>query len=328
MSYVTVKDIAKAAGVSTNTVSRALNGKPDVNEETKQKVIEVARKLGYVSNRSALSLKRQKSYIVGVVTEDNANPFWAEVLKGVEATAKNYGYHVIIANTSRNYETESEDIKMMLERRVDGLLISPVQEKYDDLFSLKNYGVPFVIMGRHVEGLDVPMVYDDGVRGGHIVTNYLIEKGCKNIAFIGAQPYNTASSERCKGYRKALEEHKMIVKDDLIKTGGIEIDGGYSSVMQLVKAHIDFDGIFVYNDLMALGVIRALKELKIRIPEDVKVIGYDDIPYSSFISPSLTTMRMKKFEIGEIAFKMLFDANEKTKDEVVLHSDLIIRESA
>lgn len=328
MGYVTVKDIAQVTGVSVNTVSRALNGKPDINEETKKKVLEAAKKLGYVSNRSALSLKSQKSYIVGVVTEDNANPFWAEVLKGVEATAKNYGYHIIIANTSRNYETESEDIKMMLERRVDGLLISPVQEKYDDLFRLKKYDVPFVIMGRHVEGLDVPMVYDNGVRGGRIITDYLIEKGCKKIVFVGAQPYNTASSERCKGYREALKAHGMIVEDSFIKTGGIEIDGGYSSVMQLVKDHVDFDGIFVYNDLMALGVIKALKELKIRIPEDVKVVGYDDISYSSFISPALTTMRMKKFEIGEIAFKLLFDSNEQNKDEVVLHSDLIIRESA
>lgn len=328
MGYVTVKDIAKAAGVSVNTVSRALNGKPDVNQETKQKIVEVARKLGYVSNKSALSLKRQKSYIVGVVIEDNANPFWAEVLKGVEVTAKSYGYHVILVNTARNYETESEGIKMLIERRVDGLLISPVQEKYDDILNLKRYEIPFVIMGRHIEGLDVPMVYDDGIRGGRIVTNYLIEKGCKKIAFVGAQSYNTASSERCKGYRQALEEHKISIEENLIKTEGIEIDGGYSSIMQLVKAHVDFDGVFVYNDLMALGVIKALKELKIKIPQDVKVVGYDDISYSSFICPSLTTMRMKKFEIGEIAFKMLFDSNEQNKDEVVLHSDLVIRESA
>jgi len=328
MGYITVKDIAKVAGVSTNTVSRALNGKPDINEETKKKVLETAHKLGYMSNKSALSLKKQKSYIVGVVIEDNANPFWAEVLKGVEATAKAYGYHVILANTSRNYDVESEDMKMMLERRVDGLLISPVQEKYDDILNLKKYGIPFVIMGRRIEGMDVPMVYDDGIRGGHIATNYLIEKGCKRIAFVGAQSYNTASSERCKGYRKALEENGIEIKDELIKTGGIEIDGGYGSVKDLVENKIDFDGVFVYNDLMALGVIKALKESKIRIPEDVKVIGYDDISYSSFISPALTTMRMKKFEIGEIAFKMLFDSNEKNKDEVVLHSDLIIRESA
>ncbi len=328
MSYITVKDIAKVAGVSVNTVSRALNNKPDINEETKKRVLEAAKKLGYVSNKSALSLKRQKSYIVGVVIEDNANPFWAEVLKGVEATAKMYGYHVILANTARNYETEAEGIKMLIERRVDGLLISPVQEKYDDILNLKKYEIPFAIMGRHVEGLDVPMVYDDGIRGGSIATEYLIKRGCKEIAFIGAQPYNTASSERCQGYKRALQKNGISINDDLIKTGGIEIDGGYNSVMDLVANHTDFDGIFVYNDLMALGVIKALKELKIKIPEEVKVIGYDDISYSSFICPSLTTMRMKKFEIGEIAFKMLFDSNEQNKDEVVLHSDLVIRESA
>ncbi|MGC9213402.1 MAG: LacI family DNA-binding transcriptional regulator [Athalassotoga sp.] len=328
MSYVTVKDIARIAGVSVNTVSRALNDKPDINEETKKKVLEAAKKLGYVSNKSALSLKRQKSYIVGVVIEDNANPFWAEVLKGVEATAKAYGYHVILANTARNYETEAEGIKMLIERRVDGLLISPVQERYDDILNLKKYEIPFAIMGRHVEGLEVPMVYDDGIRGGNIATEYLIKQGCKKIAFVGAQSYNTASIERCQGYKKALQKNGIQVEDALIKTGGIEIEGGYNSVMDLVASHTEFDGIFVYNDLMALGVIKALKELKIKVPEEVKVIGYDDISYSSFICPSLTTMRMKKFEIGEIAFKMLFDSNEQNKDEVVLHSDLVIRESA
>jgi LacI family transcriptional regulator len=327
VGYVTVKQIAEMAGVSVNTVSRALNGKPDVNENTRQRVLEVAKKLGYVPNRSALSLKKQKTHIVGVIIEDNANPFWAEVLKGVESAAKSKGYHVILVNTSRNYEDEIEGIRMMLERRVDGILIAPNQKKYDDLFELKKLGVPFVIMGRHIkefEELGIPMVYSDEISGGYRATKHLIERGCKRIAFIGAQPYNTASKERCEGYKKALKEAGLEINTKLIKTGGIEIEGGYKSVKELVENGIQFDGIFAYNDLMAFGVLKALKELNLKVPEDVKVVGYDDIPYSSIITPSLTTMRIKKQEMGKEAFEILFDHKRK----IVLETELVERESS
>ncbi len=326
MGYVTIRQIAEVAGVSVNTVSRALNGKPDVNENTRQRVLEIAKELGYVPNRSALSLKKQKTHIVGVIVEDNANPFWAEVLKGVESAAKSHGYHVILVNTSRDYQEEVEGIQMLLERRVDGLLIAPNQEKYDDLFELKRLKVPFVIMGRHVKELEdigVPMVYSDEVRGGYIATKHLIERGCKRIAFVGAQSYNTASQERCEGYRKALTEAGMEVNENLIKTGGIEIEGGYKTVMELLKKGQQFDGIFAYNDLMAFGVLKALKESNLRVPDDIKVIGYDDIAYSSIINPSLTTMKMRKKLIGERSFNLLFELEEK----IVLNTDLIQRES-
>ena len=327
MAYITLKNIAEIAGVSVNTVSRALNGKPDVNENTRQKILEVARKLGYVPNRSALSLKRQKTHIVGVIIEDNANPFWAEVLKGVESAAKRHGYHVILVNTSRNYQDEVEGIQMLLERRVDGILIAPNQEKYDDLIELKRLGVPFVIMGRHIrefESLDIPMVYSDEVKGGYTATKHLIERGCKRIAFIGAQSYNTASIERCIGYKEALKEAGIEVNEDLVKTGGIEIEGGYKSVMELLENRIRFDGIFAYNDLMAFGVLKALKEVKMKVPGDVKVVGYDDIPYSSIITPSLTTVRIKKQMMGKSAFQIL----SETRKTVVLSTKLVVRKSS
>jgi len=326
MGYVTIKDIAKVAGVSVNTVSRALNGKPDVNKETRQRVLEVAKRLEYVPNRSALSLKHQKTLIVGVVVEDNANPFWAEVLKGVESAAKEHGYHVILVNTSRNYQEEVEGIHTLLERRVDGLLIAPSQEKYDDLYELKKLKVAFVIMGRHVkefENMRIPMVYSDEIKGGYTATKHLIERGCKRIAFVGAQSYNTASQERCEGYKKALKETGIKIDENLIKTGGIEIDGGYKSVMEILENKIGFDGIFAYNDLMAFGVIKALKEEGIKIPQEVKVIGYDDIPFSALITPSLTTMRIKKQEMGKHSFEMLF--HHETK---ILDTKIVKRESA
>ena len=326
MAFVTLKQIAEEVGVSVNTVSRAINDKPDVSKETRQKVLEAAKRLGYVPNRSALSLRKQKTHIVGVIIEDNANPFWAEVLRGIESAAKSHGYHVILVNTSREYQNEVEGIKMLLERRVDGLLIAPNQEKYDDIYQLiEMENIPFVIMGRHIkefEKLNIPMIYSNEVKGGYMATQYLIKRGCRRIAFIGAQPYNTASIERCKGYKKALKEAGIKIDRSLIKTGGIEIKGGYDSTMSLIEKKKQFDGVFAYNDLMAFGVLKALRESGLKVPEDVKVIGYDDIPYTTIVTPPLPTIRIKKREMGEKAFKILIN---KEKKQEVLDIELIAR---
>lgn len=332
MSYITLKQIAKAAGVSLSTTSRALNGKMDVSKETREKVLEMANKLGYLPNRSALSLKKQKTYAIGVIVEDNSNPFWSEVLKGIENSAREYGYHIILTNTDRNYRNEVENIKLLLERRVDGLLIVPNQEKYDDLMELKERGIPFVIMGRHVEGLGTPVVYTDDVNGGYTATKHLIKRGCKKIAFIGAQPYNTASIERCKGYKLALKEAGIEINSSLIKistnsirNGVMEVESSYEHLRELLNDKVKFDGVFAYNDLMAFGVVKALKEADILIPNEVKVIGYDDIFYASIITPRLTTMRTKKQLMGKTAFELLLKPN--TKSKIVLSANLLIRES-
>jgi LacI family transcriptional regulator len=325
MSYITLRDVAKKAGVSLSAASRALNGRQDVSEETRKRISKAAEEMGYVPNHFASALKFQKTHTIGVIIEDNANPFWAEVLKGIESEAQNNGYQVILANTSRSYERETRAVRTLIQRRVDGFLIAPNQEKYDDFFDLRKLEVPFVIIGRHIkafESLGIPMVYSDEVEGGYRATKHLIERGCKRITFIGAQPYNTASVERCEGYKKALKEGGIGVDDRLIKTGGIEIDGGYKSVVELIRDGMQFDGIFAYNDLMAFGVIKALKENGIKIPQEVKVIGYDDIPFSALITPSLTTMRIHKQEMGRESFKILFDHETK-----VLDTEIVRRES-
>ncbi len=331
MKYVTIKQIAEAAGVSLSTTSRALNGKNDVSKKTREKVLKTAEKLGYLPNRSAIFLKKRKTYTIGVIVEDNSNPFWSEVLKGIENIARVEGYHVIFTNTGRNYRNEVENIKLLLERRVDGFLIVPNQEKYDDLEELKERGIPVVLMGRHTEKIDLPMVYTDDVKGGYMATSYLLKRGCKRIVFIGAQPYNTASIERCEGYKKALRDFGMKVDETLIRTSGklmkngaMEVESSYLHVKKLIESETKFDGIFAYNDMMAFGALKALKEKRIRIPEEVKLIGYDDIFYASIVTPSLTTMRTKKQVLGEIAFKLLFTKKEK----VVLDSKLLVRESA
>ncbi len=332
MGYVTIKQVAKAAGVSLSTTSRALNGKMDVSEETRKKVLEIAKKLGYLPNKSAVSLKKQTTHTVGVVVEDNSNPFWSEVLKGIEKAAHREGYHIIFTNTNRNYKNEVENIKLLLERRVDGFLIVPNQEKYDDLIELKERNIPFVIMGRHIKSFKAPMVYNNDTEGGEIATAHLISRGCRKIAFIGAQPYNSASIERCEGYKKALKNAGIEINESLIKmsktpmkNGAMEVENAYKHMKELLSENISFDGVFAYNDLMAFGVLKALREEKIAVPQQVKLVGYDDIFYASIITPSLTTMKTKKQVLGELAFNLLLNRKE---DEIGLDVKLLVRESA
>ncbi|MCW1300599.1 MAG: LacI family transcriptional regulator [Candidatus Parvarchaeota archaeon] len=333
MDYLKLKDIAEKLHISTSSVSKALNGRFDVSNKTRDEVLKIANELGYIPNKSAVSLRKQKTYIMGVIVEDNSNPFWSEVLRWIEKELRGKGYHILFVNTNRDYKNELDAIDIFLQRRLDGLLIVPTESDYEDLIELSNKGIKFVIMGRDIKNdkLNVSMVYTDDIYGGYIATKHLIEKGCKRIAFIGAQTYNSSSKLRFEGYKKALDESGLALDNSLIKFNNnlqgsflLEIEESYNCVFSLVKDGVHFDGIFSYNDVMAFGVLKALNELRISIPDNVKVIGYDDILYSSIIFPKLTTVRTDKKLLGETAVSLLFDPDIK---RVSLKGNLVIRET-
>ena len=328
--YVTIRDIAEKAGVSINTVSRALNNKPDISEETRRKILKIAQELGYVKNATASSLRSKQTNIVGVIIADSANPFYAEVLKGIEAASRKYGYQIMLMNTERIYENEEKAIEVLLQRRVDGLLITPVQDKSDDIRALIERKVPFVIVGRHFEELEVDEIHSDEVKGGYLATRHLIERGRKNIIMISGYLFKSAAYMRLEGYRKALKEYGIPFSEKMIIETDIDIESGYRAMREAIEKGLEFDAVFCYNDLLAFGVIKALKECGYRIPEDVAVVGYDDIVYSSFVCPSLTTVRIKKFEMGFEAFMMLLQrlkGRRKRRKRVILDVELVVRES-
>ena len=328
--YVTIRDIAEKAGVSINTVSRALNNKPDISEETRRKILKIAQELGYVKNATASSLRSKQTNIVGVIIADSANPFYAEVLKGIEAASRKYGYQIMLMNTERIYENEEKAIEVLLQRRVDGLLITPVQDKSDDIRALIERKVPFVIVGRHFEELEVDEIHSDEVKGGYLATRHLIERGRKNIIMISGYLFKSAAYMRLEGYRKALKEYGIPFSEKMIIETDIDIESGYRAMREAIEKGLEFDAVFCYNDLLAFGVIKALKECGYRIPEDVAVVGYDDIVYSSFVCPSLTTVRIKKFEMGYEAFRMLLQrlkGRRKRRKRVILDVELVVRES-
>lgn len=328
MKYITLKMVAERAGVSVNTASRAINNKLDINEETKKRVLKVAQELGYVQNATAVALRTKKTRTLGVVIADNRNPFYAEVLNGIEEAAREKNYHIILANTQRDYQKEEEAINLLLAKRVDGLLITPVQDRNDDIKKLIEANIPFVIVGRDFENIEVDAVYNDEVKGGFFATEYLIKKGHKRIAFINGFLHKSPAQGRLEGYKKALKEHGIPLVDMMVSVGDIDVEDGYERTKQMLEKNLDFTAIFAYNDMMAFGAMQVIKEKGLRIPEDIGLVGYDDIPFSSLISPSLTTIKLKKQELGAESVKLLLSringSREKMK-KIMLNVELIVR---
>jgi len=330
MKYITLKMVAERAGVSVNTASRAINHKPDINQETKKRILKVAQELGYVRNDTAVALRTKKTGTLGVVIADNRNPFYAEVLNGMEVAAREKNYHIILANTQRDYKKEEEAINLLLTKRVDGLLITPVQDRDDDIKNLIEANIPFVIVGRDFKNIEVDAVYNDEVKGGFLATEYLIKKGHKRIALIDGFLYKSPARGRLDGYKKALNKYRISLDESLISVGDINIEDGYERTRQMLGKNLDFTAIFAYNDMMTFGVMQAIREKGLRIPEDIGLVGYDDIPFSSLISPALTTIRIEKQELGIESVKLLLshiNGNREKPKKIMLDVDIIVRKT-
>jgi LacI family transcriptional regulator len=330
MEYITLRMVAEKAGVSVNTASRAINNKPDINQETKKRIFKVAQELGYVRNNTAVALRTKKTGTIGVVIEDNRNPFYAEVLNGMEVAAREKNYHIILTNTQKDYKKEEEAINLLLAKRVDGLLIDPVQDRDDDINSLVEANIPFVVVGRDFENIELDAVYNDEVKGGFLATEYLIKKGHKRIALIDGFLYKSPAKGRLEGYKKALIKYGISMDDALVSVGDIDVKDGYERTKQMLEKDLDFTAIFAYNDMMAFGAMQAIREKGLKIPEDIGLVGYDDIPFCSLMDPALTTIRLKKQELGIESVKLLLshiNGNREKPKKIRLDVDIIARKT-
>lgn len=331
MERTTIKDVAREVGVSINTVSRALNGKPDVSPETRRQVLAVAERLNYMPNKLARGLRSNKTGVIGVIVADIANPFFSAVVKGMGKAAKELGYSIILQDTGENYENEEEAIQIMISEQVDGLLITPVQTENRSIHMLQESGIPFVLVARHFNDLDTDYVVADDVQGGYLATAHLIEKGHEKIAFINGPAYNSSAIERFQGYKKALEEHNIELNEKLIRNGALTMEDGYTHCrVLLMQSDPRPTALFTFSDFVALGAMKAVHELGLRIPDDIAIVGYDDIDFAFCLESPLTTIRFPKREIGEEAISVL----EKKIDGQKRHSnlkipvELVIRQSS
>lgn len=329
--FVTIKDIAQQSGLSVITVSRALSGTGYVRKETREKIIRIAEELGYTKNSAASSLRTKKTKILGVVVVDNSNPFYAEVVKGIEIEARKNGYSIILVNTDRNYENEVNAINTLLQRRVDGLIITAVQQKTDDIAELVKRRIPNVILGSKLQGIRTNYIYSDDEDGGYKAAAHLIELGKKNILLFNGMKYKYAARMREKGIKKAVARTNGDVSLHIYRT--IEgFENAYhsfkSALSNLSSQEIAIDAIICYNDIYAYAVIKHLNELGVNIPNEIAVVGFDDLPFSSILNPPLTTVSVDKIRLGIEAFKALIKSIEdNTLADIVLPVELVRRKT-
>lgn len=330
----TIKDIAKNAGVSVTTVSRALNGYSDVNEKTRQKIIKIAEELNYSPNTLARGLVMNQSKTIGLLVsgmdrssvKDN---FTFEVLTGVNECISERGYDLVLFSTTTTKQREKTYSQLCRERRVDGAILSGI--KIDDpyLKEVVESNIPCVLIDIPIQSETVGYVTTDNVFGAKKAVRYLIEQGHKNIALINGHDQAFVSKQRLKGYIEALEEANLSVNEKWIISGDFTEDIAQEKSLELLKQFQEITAIFCASDLMALGVLKSAKTLGIEVPSQLSVIGYDNILLASYTTPTLSTIAQNIIELGYQGSNLLIDMLEGKADARVctLDTELIIRES-
>jgi DNA-binding LacI/PurR family transcriptional regulator len=325
---VSIKDIARVANVSHSTVSRALRNSPLVNAETGALIRKIAMEKGYMVSAVARSLVTRRTNTIGIVVTSIADPFVGEVVGGIEEFALAHGYSVFLATCHADPALEVRAVQSFHERRVDGILVtaSRVGALYTRLLS--EMKIPIVLINNQNPGEFIFSVAIDNLDGGRQVTRHLVELGHKRIAYIGDQFGFQSEAERYTGYRQILEESGLRFESELITHGDGGPESGKLAMEQLLALVKPPTAVFCYNDMEAIGAMRAARERGLTVPCDISVAGFDDIFLSSYTDPPLTTLRQPKHEMGRDAARLLLELLAGGKPESrVAHGELIVRQS-
>ncbi|MCC5800980.1 LacI family DNA-binding transcriptional regulator [Rossellomorea vietnamensis] len=330
----TIKDIARVAGVSVTTVSRALNGYSDVNEDTRKKIAQVAKELNYSPNSIARSLVMKKSKTIGLLVsgftkESVKDNFIVEVLAGINDFVSGSDYDLVLFNTNSSKQREKTYTQLCKERRVDGVIIQGIRTDDPYLHEVVESDIPCVLIDIPLESPNVSHVTTDNVLGAEKAVRHLIDHGHRNIGMINGHEFAFVSQQRLEGYHAALHQAHIESKPDYIVNGAFTEESGRAAAHGLLSSNPEITAIFCSSDLMAIGAMSAAKALGIKIPEDLSIVGYDDILLASYVSPKLTTIQQNKFQLGYEAAKLLWDllTNQSETHRVVLETKLIERES-
>ena len=327
----TIKDIAKALGISVSTVSRALNDSPQINDETIKAVKAVAKKFNYRRNNAAAGLRINKTYSLGVVVPNIGMYFYSRVISGMQKAASKAGYQLLICQTNEQEEEEIKYLESLSNGRVDGLLMA-ISQGTTKLNHIKEVlkELPVVLFDRTDHAIDTVQVEADDYEGAKLATNHLIENGAKTIAHLAGPKDMLNAKNRLKGYKEALREHDLHAKNNLIEYCDFDKENVELAIKNLLKSNPDLDGIFAVNDDLGVEAILTLKKMGYKIPEQIGVVGFGNYPVSKVVEPRLTTVTHHLFEIGEKSVGYLLELI-KNKDAKILHeplaSELIIRES-
>ncbi len=330
---VTIKEIAELAGVSRTTVSRVLSGGKFVRKNTKDRVMEIIEEKKYKPSIIAQSLRTNRTRTIGLVLADVENPFYSRVAKGVIDAAEEKNYNVILCNSNNDINLEERDVRTLIERGVDGLLLTTVELKMKTIENLRDKGFPFLLIDCKLDIPGVNYVVNDDYYGAELATEYLIKLGHKKIFFLGNRKL-LSLKERFRGFKDTLERYKIDNDNNFVPTKFIETGGVYDIngiISYLLNRQENITAIFSGNDYLAIKSIESIIDNGFKIPEDISVIGYDNIKISSMIRVPLTTIRQPKYLLGKLATEQLLEIIENKLDKelrrVILRPELVIRQS-
>ena len=328
---VTIREVAQAAGVSVATVSRVVSGSSHhVRPDTRRRVMGAVTRLRYHPNLVARGLKKRVTHTVGLIVPDISNPFFPAIARGIEDVASRAGFGVLLCNTYEDLAKERAYLNLLDHRMVDGMIFATVGANTTHLRMLRRRGVPAVLIARVPEGVGIDAVLVDNRRGTREATEHLLHLGHRHIAFIGGPPTLPDAIERRAGYEEALVAAGIAVAPVLIRDGGFRAEGGAAAVEVLLEQPLPFTAIVAANDLMAIGAMEKLRRRGRRIPEDVAIVGFDDITFASLVEPRLTTVAQPKYRMGRLAMERLLDllgGGDRTPRRLVLEPKLVVRES-
>lgn len=326
--HITIKDVAKLAGVGIATASRALNNREDVSPSTRQKVLEAAQRLGYVPNSLARSLVYGKTKKIGVIITTILNPFYATVVSGIESVLASKGYTLILYNSNEDPYKEKEAILALRQQRVDGLILAPIEYESLNVKYLIETKIPFVLVARRTKEEDTNFVIADDFKVGKVATQYLIEIGHRKILFLNSWKSSSAKL-RLEGYKEALREAGFLINPKLIYS--LEPNTDLKALLEKILLNKSRPtAIFCFCDSIALEVMKILKGMNFKIPEDIAIVGCDNLEYTELLSPPLTTIEISKYDMGVMAAKILLEileAENKEPIHFVFEPKLIVRAS-
>jgi LacI family transcriptional regulator len=328
---VTMADVAREAGVSLMTVSRVINNKGDVSPTTRQHVLEVVEQLGYRPSGIARGLATHRTGTLGLVVIDVANPFFADVARGAEQHAYAEGYNVFLCNTDEDPLQEVAVLQSLEEKRVDGVVLCSSRLGASELQAALAPHPAAVLVNRRLEGNGVGSVLIDDETGGWMATQHLLHAGRRAIGFLAGPPASHSGRERAKGYRAALAAAGLPYNPAWTSHCSPVVQGGQETAGELLTTYPELTALFCYNDLVAVGALRACADLGRQVPDDLAIVGFDDISLAALVTPPLTTCHVPRYELGAHAMQLLLnqiDGCLEGYEEVVLRPELVIRASA
>lgn len=320
---ITIKDVAKQAGVSHSTVSRALHGSSLISDETIERIRQIANEMGYSPSATARSLKTNRSHALGVIVSNIDDPFFSEILQGIEETAQERGYSMLMAASQRDPERERAIVQDMRERHVDGLIICSASFSVEQRRKLLEYGIPIVMVNNQAAEEYRYSIYHDDVDGSRQVTRYLIELGHQRIAYLGNSLSGRTTLDRLNGFRQEIKSAGLnIFTGYTHEVPGSRPNDGLAALDHFLSLPQPPTAIFCYNDMLAIGVLNGLHKANIRVPADISVVGFDNIVFSAYTNPPLTTFDQPKRYIGAEAARLILGLLDSYKGEEALEQQI------